>query len=563
MRDRTRLDGRRRQDAITSMAGRVFDVVVIGGGVTGAGTALDAAGRGLSVALLEARDLASGTSSRSGKIFHGGLRYLEQLNFSLVREALTERDLMVARLCPHLAEPEAFLYPFTKHWERPYVGTGALLYDVLRLGGTRSVPAHRQLSRRGALRAMPALRSGVTGAVRLHDVRVDDARHTMTVARTAAAYGAEIVTRAAVVGLSRDGERVTGVRARDAETGRHFDVRARAVVNASGVWAEDVQGLAGEPSVTVTPAKGVHLVVPADRIPSSTGLIARAGDSVFIIRRWFGHWLMGTTDTRWDQSRDDPVATRADVDYLLGHANRWLRDPLSRDDVVGWYAGLRPLVSGRGTSTAALSRDHLVTEGPPGLVTVVGGKYTTYRLMARDAVDAAVARFDPRPPSSCTERLPLVGADGLPALRNSRSRLAAESGLSTAWIDHLVGRYGTRTSDLLDLAAEDPALRRPVPGAPGYLGAEFVYAASHEGALHLDDLLARRTRTAMEAGDGGRAAAAPVAELVAGILGWDDETRRDEVERYVREVAADEEAVDAPDDATAAAVRAAVRESQA
>lgn len=558
-RDRSRLDPEQRRRAVAAIAERTFDLVVIGGGITGAGTALDAAGRGLSVVLLEARDLASGTSSRSGKIFHGGLRYLEQLNLSLVHEALKERGLMVARLCPHLTEPEPFLYPFTRRWERPYVGAGVLLYDLLRLTGTRSVRGHHHLGRRGALRVMPALRPDITGAVQYYDVRVDDARHTMTVARTAAAYGAEVVTRAEVVGLLRDGERVVGARARDAETGRDFAVRARAVVNASGVWADRVQRLAGEPSVDVTPAKGIHLVVPGDRIDSATGLIARAGDSVFIIRRWFDYWLLGTTDTRWDESRDDPAATRADAEYLLSHANRWLRHPLGWDDVVGYYAGLRPLVSGRGRSTAALSRDHLVTEAPPGLVTVVGGKYTTYRVMARDAVDAAVAGFCPPPPPSCTELLPLAGADGMPALRNSRSRLAAESGLSTAWIDHLIGRYGARTSELLDLAADDPALRRPVPGAPGYLGVEFAYAASHEGALHLDDLLVRRTRVAMEAGDGGCAAAVAVAELVADTLGWDEAQQREEVERFAVEVAADREAAAAPDDAAAAAVRAKVR----
>jgi glycerol-3-phosphate dehydrogenase len=403
--DRSSLNPEQRARSLRAAAEREFDVVVIGGGVTGAGVALDAVSRGLSTALLEKADLASGTSSRSGKVFHGGLRYLEQLNFSLVREALKERDLMVDRLCPHLVSQEKFLFPFTHRWERPYIGSGVLLYDLLRLTGARSVKGHRHLSRSGVLREMPALRpDAVTGGVQYHDVRVDDARHTLTVARTAAQLGAQIITRAPVVGVVAEAGWARGVRARDCETGAEFTVRARTVVNATGVWAEQVQSLAGESPLSVTAAKGVHLVVPADRIDSRTGVIAKTDDSVFIIRRWFDHWLMGTTDTRWDHDRDDPAATKADVDYLLGHANRWLRRPLSYDDVVGVYAGLRPLVSGKGGATAALSRDHTVLESPRGMFSVVGGKYTTYRIMARDAVDAAGARLGREVAASDTER---------------------------------------------------------------------------------------------------------------------------------------------------------------
>jgi len=555
MTDRSSLNPAQRAHALADAATREFDVIVIGGGVTGVGTALDAVSRGLSVALFEKDDLASGTSSRSGKVFHGGLRYLEQLNFSLVREALTERDLMVDRLCPHLVSPERFLFPFTRRWERPYIGSGVLLYDLLRLTGTRSVGGHRHLSRRGVLREMPALRTDVTGGVQYYDVRVDDARHTMTVARTAARLGARIVTRAPVVGVMTDAGRVTGVRVRDADSGEETTVRGRTVVSATGVWAEDVQSLAGESSISVTAAKGIHLVVPGDRIDSATGMIAKTSDSVFIIRRWFDYWLMGTTDTRWDADRDDPAATKADVDYLLGHANRWLRKPLSYEDVVGVYAGLRPLVSGKGDATAALSRDHAVLEGPRGMFSVVGGKYTTYRIMARDAVDAAVSRVGRAVPESATERLPVLGATGYPALRNQSAALAAESGLSEWWIEHLLGRYGALTTELLDLIADRPSLGEPVPGAPGYLLGELHYAAAHEGASRLEDVLVRRARVFMETPDRGAAAAPHAAEVVGDVLGWDDVRRKEEVERYRVERQADARAAAALTDEAAVAAR--------
>lgn len=554
------LNREQRTNALRRMAERTFDVVVVGGGVTGVGTALDAVSRGLSVALLEADDLASGTSSRSGKVFHGGLRYLEQLNFKLVKEALTERDLMVDRLCPHLVFPEKFLFPFTRRWERPYIGAGVLLYDLLRLTGTRSVKGHRHLTRTGVLREAPALKpESITGGVQYYDVRVDDARHTMTVARTAAGLGAQVATRARVVDVLRECDRVTGVRARDEETGEEVTIRGRTVVNATGVWAADVQALAGQQSIDVTAAKGIHLVVPGDRINSKTGLIVKTHDSVFIIRRWFDYWLMGTTDTKWDHERDDPAATKADVDYLLSQANRLLGTPLAHSDVVGVYAGLRPLVSGKGSTTAALSRDHAVVEGPRGMFTVVGGKYTTYRIMARDAVNAAASRLDREVPPSRTERLPIHGAVGYEAMYHQRHTLAAESGLDERWITHLLGRYGTATTDLLDLIANQPSLGQPVPGAPGYLAAELHYAASHEGALHLEDVLVRRTRVFMETPDHGLEAAPFAAKVVGEVLGWDDLRCKEEIERYRLEREADRRATEALTDKDAVEARRAVR----
>ncbi len=564
-----RLGPEQRAAALATLPDGEVDVLVIGGGVTGCGVALDAAARGLSVALLEAGDLAGGTSSRSGKTFHGGLRYLQRLDIPLVRTALHERDLMVSTLCPHLARPQPFLYPLVRPaWERAYVGAGVALYDLLggRLrpgaGTDGGVPRHRHLTRAGALREMPALRpDALTGAVQYWDVRVDDARHTMTVARTAAGYGARIVTRTEVTGVLRDGDRVVGVRARDRDGDAEISVRARVVVNAAGVWADRVAGLAGPAGLRVAPAKGIHVVVPADRIASHTGLLARTADSVLVVRPWWRHWIIGTTDTSWSGSRDDPVASGADVDYVLGETNRWLARPLTHDDVVGVYAGLRPLLSPSGPAdaarTAALSRDHTVVETAPGMVTVTGGKYTTYRVMAADAVDLAARRLGDGVPASPTATLPLVGASGWAVWRNQRDGLAGESALPAAAVDHLLDRYGSRTGDLLGLVADDPDLARPVDPGADYLAAEIVYAASHEGARHLDDVLARRTHLAIETPDRGTRAAPVVAALMGRVLGWNDARLTAEVAGWSAAVAADRRAESAPDDVTAIAVHGA------
>jgi len=316
-RDPGRLDPASRRAALAAAAGARHDVVVIGGGVTGAGVALDAASRGLSVVLLEAGDLASGTSSRSGKTAHGGLRYLEQLNFSLVAGALRERDLMIRTLAPHLVKPEPFLFPLTRRWERPYIGAGVALYDLMAAGLGRGggVPHHRHLSRRGALREAPGLNPAVvTGGLRYYDGRMDDARHTLAVARTAARYGARLISYARVTGIRRDGGRVTGVEAVDTESGTTFHVAARVVINAAGVWAAQVQAMAGAANFQVTPAKGVHLVVARDAFESSTGILARAEDSVIILRKWFGHWLLGTTDTPYQGDLSNPPVETADVE---------------------------------------------------------------------------------------------------------------------------------------------------------------------------------------------------------------------------------------------------------
>ena len=557
----TALSPQARQSALDELAsGAELDVLVIGGGVVGSGCALDAVTRGLTTGLVEARDFASGTSSRSSKLIHGGLRYLEMLDFGLVREALQERGLLLTRLAPHLVRPVPFMYPLTHPvWERAYAGSGIALYDVMALsnGHGGGLPHHRHLSRRGAHRLMPSLRPGVlAGAILYYDAQVDDARHTMELARTAAHYGALVANRTQVVGFLRQGERVTGVRVHDSVGGRDFEVSARQIVNATGVWTDDVQAMVGERGqFHVRASKGVHLVVPRDRIHSKTGLIVRTESSVLFVIPWGRHWIIGTTDTDWNLDKDHPAATAGDIEYLLDHVNRVISPPLIPEDVEGVYAGLRPLLAGESESTSQLSREHVVAHTAPGLVVVAGGKYTTYRVMARDAIDEAIQALGASVPRSTTDTIPLVGAVGYQAVWNRRHLLARESGLHVARVEHLLRRYGSSTHELLELVAERPELGKALPGADDYLQAEIVYAASHEGANHLTDVLTRRTRISIEAWDRGVTAAPPAADLVAPVLGWDAARRQHEIEVYLGRVEAERISQSMPDDSSAAAAR--------
>ncbi|HEX6444775.1 MAG TPA: glycerol-3-phosphate dehydrogenase/oxidase [Streptosporangiales bacterium] len=541
------------------MAADEFDVVVIGGGVVGAGAAVDAVSRGLTVALVEMRDYAAGTSSRSSKLIHGGIRYLEMLDFALVREALQERGLLVQRLAPHLVRPIPFMYPLKHHaWERAYTGTGMLLYDVMASAGGhgRGMPHHRHLSKRQALRIAPALRDdALVGALQYYDAQVDDARFTMMLARTAAQYGAALATNCRVTGFRREGERVTGVEVRDLENGEEFAVRARQVVNATGVWTDDVQQLVGRGRFHVRASKGIHLVVPRDRIHLDTGLILRTEKSVLFVIPWGRHWIVGTTDTSWDLDKVHPAASATDIDYLLEHVNAVLRSPLTRADVEGVYAGLRPLLAGETNETSKLSREHSVAQPVPGLVVVAGGKYTTYRVMAKDAIDVAARGLPGRVPDSCTDRTPLIGGAGFPVRWNERFRLATAHGLHVARIEHLLRRYGTLIDELLALVDVRPELGRPLPGADDYLAVEAVYAASHEGARHLEDVLTRRTRISIETWDRGVESARPVAELIAPELGWTDKQLEREVEHYRLRVEAERRSQEQLDDTTADAAR--------
>ena len=461
-----------RAEAWQRLGSEQFDVVVIGGGVVGAGCALDAATRGLKVALVEARDFASGTSSRSSKMFHGGLRYLEQLEFGLVREALHERELSLTTLAPHLVKPLPFLFPLTKRvWERPYIAAGIFLYD--QLGGAKSVPPQKHLTRSGALRLAPGLkRSSLIGGIRYYDTVVDDARHTMTVARTAAHYGAVVRTSTQVVSLLREGDRVVGVQIRDSEDGAVTEVHGHVVVNATGVWTDEIQALSKERGrFRVRASKGVHVVVPRDRIVSEVAIILRTEKSVLFVIPWGTHWIIGTTDTDWNLDLAHPAATKVDIDYILNTVNTVLATPLTHDDIDGVYAGLRPLLAGESEETSKLSREHAVAVPSPGLVAIAGGKYTTYRVMAADAVDAAAEFIPTRVAPSITEKVPLMGADGYFALVNQTEHVGAMYGLHPYRVRHLLDRYGSLIGEVL----------RPGRGAARVAGADHRGAGVPQG----------------------------------------------------------------------------------
>jgi glycerol-3-phosphate dehydrogenase len=503
------LDPAARRRALQALTSGELDLLVIGGGITGTGAALDAATRGLHVGLVEARDLAAGTSSTSSKVIHGGLRYLEMGDFRLVREALRERELLLTRLAPHLVRPLPFLWPLRgRVWERGYLGAGLLLYDTL--GGARSVPRHRHLSRRAALELAPALREdGLAGGVRFYDAQEDDARMVAVVARTAAAHGAQIATRVRVTGFRAPGE----VEAVDDETGETLVIRVRHVAGAVGAWTDGLRELAGGRSEhRMVPSKGIHIFVPGDRIQMDGGLLARTEKSVLFVVPFLGGWLIGDTDTPWSGGPDEVVATGADVDYLLAKANAQLARPLHREDVCGVTAGLRPLVArGARSDTTRVSRQHVVESPAPGITTIAGGKYTTYRVMAADLVDACCRALGVRA-GSVTREVPLVD---------------------------------TREAELAALGD----------------GADVIHACLYEGALHLDDVLERRTRLALTTPDRALAAAAPTAAVMAEALEWSPERTRREVEAWEARVAAQRAAeAERSDERALAAYRATLAE---
>ncbi|MCK0117225.1 glycerol-3-phosphate dehydrogenase/oxidase [Isoptericola sp. S6320L] len=541
-----------------------LDVLVVGGGVTGAGIALDAVTRGLSTAIVEAQDWSAGTSSWSSKLVHGGLRYLQMLDFSLVHEALTERDLLLKQIAPHLVKPVPFLYPLEHRvWERAYVGAGIALYDTLAAiaPGRRAMPLHRHLGRRQIAQKFPDLaHEAAIGAVQYWDASVDDSRLVSTLVRTAVDYGAHAASRTQVVALTKSGTgAVNGAVVVDLETGREISVRARHVINATGVWTEDTEALAGdEGGLRVLASKGIHIVVPRERIKGTVGLILQTEKSVLFIIPWSRYWIIGTTDTPWEQDPVHPVATAADIDYVLDHANAVLAHPLTREDIIGTYAGLRPLLqpgTKEGTGSSKVSREHTVASPAPGLTVIAGGKLTTYRVMAKDAVDFAIGQRAHALPS-VTHQIPLVGAVGLSAVRRQARAWSQRYRWSPAMLDHLLHRYGSALRELVTLCEEDLSLARPLEHAPAYLRAEIHYAVSHEGALHLEDLLLRRTRLVYEVADKGRAALDEIAEVVAPLLGWDEEQKQAEIEAYRARADAEDDAARQPDDGSAEQARA-------
>jgi glycerol-3-phosphate dehydrogenase len=528
---------RRRRD-LDALANEQFDVLIVGGGIVGCGALLDATSRGLRAALVEREDIAVGTSSRSSRLIHGGLRYLEQLRFGLVREALAERA-RILRLAPHLVRLEPLLFPLVGRpiTTRAFYEAGMTLYDIL--GARRDGGWHRHLSVAETLERCPAIRTrNLRGGLVFHDAVEDDARYTLAVARTAREAGAIVVTRAHAEGLIEEGGRVVGARLRDVASGNAatLEVRARAVVDATGVWAADPTAPLSGGSTRILPSRGAHLVVRRDRIPSSVGMTIRVPGKVVFLVPWPGHWLIGTTDAPYDGPVDRPTAGAAEVDELLTAVNRVLDVDLGRDDVVGTYAGLRPLIAPSDGSTVTASREHRVVREPSGLVRVGGGKFTTYRVMARDTIDAALIGLGAGAPSSSrpsrTAALRLIGAADRPDLDRLAVDLASRHGLALTVARSLVDRHGTAASDVAALGLASDQLR-PLAPDHDHLEVEVTWAARRELALSLDDVLARRMRLVHELKDRAAGIAPRVAELLGAELGWDPERRRCEVDLFV------------------------------
>jgi len=524
-----------REAIVEKLASTEFDVLVIGGGVTGVGAALDAATRGLKVALIEANDFACGTSSRSSKLIHGGLRYLEQYDFKLVREALKERELMVSRTAPHLVSPVSFIFPLHEGVkERGYVGAGLALYDALR-GKERVLPLHKHISSRKMREVAPDLRRDILkGGILYYDAQVDDARHTMTIARTAERFGATVANQVEAVELIRDGGRVIGAKVCDRESGKEFHIKSATTVLAAGIWNSKIQEGAGiNHGYDIAMSKGVHIVLPKSAISLKTGVILKTALSVLFVIPWKEFWIVGTTDTQWTGSKEQPLANREDIDYIIEQANQVLLHPLKHSDVISVYAGIRPLVAPmEASSTTKISREHVVDHPLEGLISVAGGKYTTYRIMARDAIDAAASDLLKIVPKSCTEEIVLLGADGYQASLNNVGGLAAAHNVPREVILHLLSRYGSIFEEVLESAKIDASLLERIDPNLPYLRAEIRYAVTHEKALHVSDVLMRRTRIAIEVRDRGLSAAPGVAQMMASLLGWGSAKIEQEITEY-------------------------------
>ncbi len=539
-----------RDDQLARLAAGV-DVLVIGGGITGAGVALDAATRGYRVSLVEQADFAGGTSSRSTKLVHGGLRYLARAELGLVAEALRERARLL-RLAPYLVRPQPFLLPLYNRMARPLglllppplrgwtpPAVGLVLWGYDRLARADRL-RHRRLTAEEAVALVPALRTErLQTAFLLYDAAADDVRLTHAVLATARRFGAVTVNYACAASLLHDQGRVAGAVVEDRLNGRSVVVRARHVVNATGVWAEEVAALDSRPSFRLRPSKGVHLVLRREVLGSQVALIlpeTEDGRVAFVVP-WAERALLGTTDDPYTGPLDVPAASRQEADYLLRHVRRYLRRVESAD-VVGACAGLRPLVEGGGGRVADLSRRHAVVESPRGLVSIIGGKLTTYRQMAQDTVDL-LARRDGEERPCRTATLPLFGTEGLAEAEQA----LASSGLAPEQQGHLLRSYGGASMEVLALGTADPTLLHPLVDGLPVVAAEVVYACQREQAVSLADVMFLRTRLSVLADDAGEGAVERVSELMATELGWSAGERRRQRERWEAAVEREREAL--------------------
>jgi len=513
---------RARAANLDRMEREAFDVAVIGGGITGAGIALDAASRGLTVALIEKRDFASGTSSRSSKLIHGGLRYLEQFQFSLVREALEERATL-KEMAPHLSEPLAFLVPVYGAGTRSPLGAnkaklrlGLWLYDLL--AGRKNIARHRWLGRDEALKVAPALESkNLRGGFLYYDCLTDDARLVIEVIKEAAHRGAVVANYARAGGLVKTGNRITGVEVEDTFNNRRFNLNARIVVNAAGVWSDEIARLQNPQARNhLRPSKGIHIVLPSEKFGNRAAvLIPSLGEQRFLfVIPWQGRTVIGTTDTDYTGDLDEPRAESDEITRVAESAARYFPGAgVSRNDVISSYAGLRPLVSGDGKSTKELSRKEEIFENESGLISIIGGKLTTWRRMAERVVDL-VARKLERSGRSITASIHLANSA---SLAGNLKEAATEFDVPVAIVEHLMQSYGGNFRAVLEIARESEELKRTLIHGLPHIEAEVVYAARSEMAMTAEDFLSRRTRIALLAPDGGRECAARVETLMRNI----------------------------------------------
>jgi glycerol-3-phosphate dehydrogenase len=527
----------RRAADLHALSRETWDVVIVGGGIVGSGALLDATSRGLRAALVEQEDIASGTSSRSSRLIHGGLRYLEQFRFGLVREALAERSRLLT-LAPHLVHLEPLLFPIygMPYLSKAFYDAGLTLYDIL--GARHDGGWHRRLSRAETLDVAPTLRhDGLRGGLLYHDGVDDDARYTLAVARTAINAGAVAVTRVRATGIRSEpgGRAIRSLLATDLVGGEDLEIPTRAVVDATGVWAAELDHPFTGGSFRILPSRGAHLVVRRERIPNHAGLTIRVPGKVVFLVPWGEHWLIGTTDAPFNGPAAHPTADGWEVDKLLETVNATMDVDLGRDDVVGTYAGLRPLIAPSDGSTVKASREHRVTVESNGVVRIGGGKYTTYRVMARDVIDAVLGRDAAKARPSQTADRRLVGAAEPDALARIAVELATIPALQVAGPmapTQLVARHGTEAPAVVALGAEMDLLR-PLVAGRAFLEAEVTWAARQELALDLDDVLARRTRLAQELPDRGAAIAPRAALLLGAELGWGQARQAIEVHNYL------------------------------
>jgi glycerol-3-phosphate dehydrogenase len=524
-----------RYENVERLAQEEFDLLIVGGGITGVGIARDAAMRGLRTALIEKGDFGIGTSSRSTRLIHGGIRYLEHGEFKLVFDACGERRVM-RQIAPRLARPLPFLYPIYRG-QRPApwkLRTGMFLYDALSL--FRNVQNHRWLDPDEVKKREPLVAGrGLISAGRYYDVQVNDARLTLVTAKAAHIHGAVMANYARAAGLMKAKGQVVGAHVRDETSGREVSVRARVVVNATGIWTDDVIALDGmRQDRMIRPTKGIHLLIPQARLRSQHAIIfsvPRDGRHIFLIP-WGDFTLIGTTDTDYQDDLDNPAATKEDVDYLLEAVQQTFPGAqIGHDDVVSTFAGLRPLVAAPG-KPSALSREHVIVESQSGLITIAGGKLTTHRLMARQVTDRVQARlaekFGIHLHSECRTKEPLEGA------QTDRVRAGNDD---AAVREHLVDAYGRDATWVLAYAEENPSLGERIVPELAYLMAEPLYAVQHEMALTLCDVLIRRTHVIYETPTGGVERARDVIELMAPRLGWDETETSRQVADYAAQVA--------------------------